>query len=185
MNIRDTTYMYERVFSVSNWNYPASLASVGDWVWEVSGTEFEFRCKWIQLRLSGYQSGFESTVCVCVSFLKWAIYCMNVYMEFIIYLSFKCTYKLLMRACSPMFTPDCVYNVCFHFCDWNTNDLTILLANHKLHVLISLRYLPSFLCWIQRHLTNSFTGFFCIWQCLARCFQSWDTIFVCVVLESV
>lgn len=38
-------------------------------------------------------------------------------MEFIIYLCFKCTYKLLKCACSPMFTPNCVYNVCFHFCN--------------------------------------------------------------------
>lgn len=42
---------------------------------------------------------------------------MYVNMEFIIYLGFKCTYKLLKCVCSPVFTLKCVYNVCFHFCN--------------------------------------------------------------------
>lgn len=36
---------------------------------------------------------------------------------FVIYLCFKCTFKLFECACSLTFTPDCVYNVCFHFCE--------------------------------------------------------------------
>lgn len=43
---------------------------------------------------------------------------MYVNMEFIIYLGFKCTYKLLKCVCvHPCLLSKCVYNVCFHCCN--------------------------------------------------------------------
>lgn len=46
----------------------------------------------------------------------WEKHCALIW-TFVIYLCFKCTFKLFECACWLMFTPDCVYSVCFHFCE--------------------------------------------------------------------
>lgn len=87
---------------------PPGIPSIG--VWMRSRGKKHKQVNLYNWNLRGFSSvelGFschsclESTVHVCL--LKWgAIYCMFVNMEFIIYLCFKCTYKLL--KCMSVFT---------------------------------------------------------------------------------
>lgn len=69
-------------------------------------------------------------------------------MGFIIYLSFKCTYKLLKCVCVRPCLLSSVFTMCasMFVIHWTLNNLTVYEANGKLQ-LVSL-------CWTHRHLNN-------------------------------